>query len=66
MVVNNLQQNVGRAKEIVRRVVARLANYEPRNFETVNALATAIMTDPAKIPAASLQKYQLLIGKYFK
>jgi 5'-methylthioadenosine phosphorylase len=39
---------------------------EERNCKCGTALAHAIMTDPAKIPSATKEKLQLILGKYVK
>jgi 5'-methylthioadenosine phosphorylase len=66
MVVNNLLQNVGRAKQILQIVtpqVAALSNNGKCDCDT--ALANAIMTDRSKIPPASVEKLGILVKKYF-
>jgi len=37
-----------------------------RSCKCDRALAHAILTDPAKIPAATKEKLQLILGKYLK
>jgi 5'-methylthioadenosine phosphorylase len=37
-----------------------------RSCKCGQALANAILTDPAKIPAATKDKLQLILGKYLK
>jgi 5'-methylthioadenosine phosphorylase len=67
MVVENLQKNVGRAKEIIRRFVPLAAALPESHLECGcdKALATAIMTDRSRVPAESVQKLGLLVQKYF-
>lgn len=62
-VIAVLKQNANMAQEIVRRVVAVLGS-EPRSCGCGAALATAIMTDPKVVPAATLEKLRPLVGKY--
>lgn len=61
-VVRVLHANARLAQEIVRRALALIGD----GFDTPahSALATAIMTDPASIPAARREQLALLIGKY--
>ncbi|MBN9391938.1 MAG: S-methyl-5'-thioadenosine phosphorylase [Chloroflexi bacterium] len=67
MVVENLQKNVGRAKEIIRRFVPLAAALPEDHLECGcdKALSTAIMTDRTRVPAESVQKLGLLVQKYF-
>lgn len=67
MVVANLQKNVARSKEIIRRFVTNLANLDPANFKCGcgEALATAIMTDRSLIPPATVEKLGLIVKRYF-
>jgi 5'-methylthioadenosine phosphorylase len=67
MVVENLQKNVGRAKEIIRRFVPLAAALPEGHLECGcdKALATAIMTDRSRVPAESVQKLGLFVQKYF-
>jgi 5'-methylthioadenosine phosphorylase len=65
MVVANLHKNVAKAKAIIKGILPRLeASSVQSNCGCDTALATAIMTDHAKIPAEAKEKYQLLCGKY--
>lgn len=63
-IVANLQANMALAKQAIRNLAASL----PRRHtcECTNALAGAIMTDPARIPAARKEELSLLIGKYIR
>lgn len=67
MVVENLQKNVGRAKEIIRRFVPVAAGLQDAHLECGcdTALATAIMTDRKVVPAESVKNLGLLVQKYF-
>jgi 5'-methylthioadenosine phosphorylase len=64
MVVACLQKNARTAQEIVRQAVPTAAR--GTNCGCGQALATALMTDRKRIPAAQRKKLQLLIGKYLK
>ncbi|MBI4296913.1 MAG: S-methyl-5'-thioadenosine phosphorylase [Chloroflexi bacterium] len=57
-----LQNNVARAKEIIKRVAVQLS--EERQCLCGAALQNAIITAPELIPDEVKRKYQLLVGKY--
>ncbi len=63
-IVSVLQKNAENAANVVRHVVAGLPR--EHSCKCNQALATAIMTDRSKIPAATLQRLQPIIGKYFE
>jgi 5'-methylthioadenosine phosphorylase len=67
MVVQNLQKNVGRAKEIIRQFVPLAAALKDKSLSCgcEVALSAAIMTDRSRIPQASIKKLGLLVKKYF-
>jgi len=65
MVVGNLSANIENAKRILQKVAQKLPG--DRSAQTCvceHALASTIMTDPARIPAEVKEKYDLLIGRY--
>lgn len=62
LVVERLQRNVVVAREVLRRLVPRLA--AERTCACGAALQEAIITDPALIPAATRDRLGLLLGKY--
>lgn len=65
MVIANLQKNVANAQRIVRAVASHLpADRSTSPCGCSQALASAILTDPAAIPASALERYDLLLGKY--
>jgi 5'-methylthioadenosine phosphorylase len=65
MVVANLKKNVANAQRIIRDVAGRLpADRSASTCGCSNALANAIMTDPAAIPASVRERYSLLLQKY--
>jgi 5'-methylthioadenosine phosphorylase len=65
MVIANLQKNVTNAQRIIRDVVGKLpADRSASPCDCSNALANAILTDPAAIPASARERYALLLGKY--
>ncbi|MFQ5613144.1 MAG: S-methyl-5'-thioadenosine phosphorylase [Anaerolineae bacterium] len=61
-VIAQLSANVDLAKRSIRNIVPRLAD-EP-DWPEHHALATALITDHATIPAGTRQKLELLVGKY--
>ncbi len=62
MIIANLGKNVGRAKRVVRQAVAALP--KDRSCSCHSALATAIVTDRARIPSKALRDLEPLLGKY--
>ena len=67
MVVANVQRNVARSKEIIRRFVPLAAALSGRALECGcdRALAAAIMTQRSVIPAATLDQLGLIVKRYF-
>ena len=61
-IVGVLQKNAENAANVVREAVALLPT--GRSCKCGEALATAIMTAPEAIPAATRQRLELLVGKY--
>lgn len=61
-IVAVLNKNAENAANVVREAVAAMP--AARHCKCGEALATAIMTAPGKIPAATRQKLELLVGKY--
>ncbi len=61
-IIQNLLKNVETAKQIIRLAVPRI----PKKNTTpcVSALATAVITDPAVVPAEVKRKLALIVGKY--
>ncbi len=65
MVINNLSANVTNAQRILRAVARKIpADRAANACECPSALATAILTNRASVPAAVKEKYDLLVGKY--
>jgi 5'-methylthioadenosine phosphorylase len=64
MVVNTLLQNAKTAQQVIAGAVERLPI--ARTCECEQALATAIMTRPEAIPAATRERLLPLIGRYLK
>ncbi|GCE03278.1 S-methyl-5'-thioadenosine phosphorylase [Dictyobacter aurantiacus] len=65
MVVGNLSANIENAKRILQKVAQKLpADRSAQTCICEHAVASTIMTDPARIPAEVKEKYDLLIGRY--
>jgi 5'-methylthioadenosine phosphorylase len=64
MVVATLLQNAQTAQQVIARAVEKLPI--ERTCECEKALATAIMTRPEAIPAATRARLQPIIGRYLK
>jgi len=62
LVVQNLTRNVATAQEIIRRVVPRIA--PDGDDACANALAGALMTEPARVPADVRARLGILVDKY--
>lgn len=61
-ILKTMRENIDVARRIIRLAVKKISKM--RDCECVNALAGAIVTDPAKIPSAQKKKLELLIKKY--
>ena len=64
MVVRNLNGGLKSAREIIKRVIPKLP--EKRNCECASALKNAILTQPDIIPQPTLERLELIAGKYVK
>ncbi|NPA92578.1 MAG: S-methyl-5'-thioadenosine phosphorylase [Chloroflexi bacterium] len=62
MVIQTLQNNIKIAQEAIRNLVKQLP--EERTCECQNALANALITDPAVIPPETRKKLSFLVDKY--
>jgi 5'-methylthioadenosine phosphorylase len=62
-IIDNLTKNAENAVKVVRDVVARMP--AERACKCGSALAHALITDKSAVPADTLDKLELLIGKYF-
>ena len=62
IVLKTQRHNIDAAKKTIKLAVSRIPR--KRNCGCATALQTAIVTDPALIPAEQKQKLDLLIGKY--
>ena len=63
-IVSVLVKNAENAAKIVKATVAALP--KARSCKCGSALAHAILTDPAKVPAATKEKLRWILGKYLK
>ena len=64
-VIAVLRQNAETAQEIVKHAVGQLASQGDRRCACCNALAGALITDPSQIPAATRQRLDPIVGRYF-
>ena len=62
MIVANLTANASMAQQVIANAVSRLPIV--RGCECARALATAIITRPDAIPAATREKLRPIVGKY--
>ena len=62
-VVANLNKNVATARVVLGRVLPRLGG--PCGAGCPNALASAVITDPAAFPAATRKRLGILLDRYF-
>ncbi len=63
-IISVLVKNAENAAKLVKATVAALPH--TRSCKCGGALAHAILTDPAKIPASTKEKLHLILGKYLK
>ena len=61
-IIENLQKNNASAQKIIRAAVPRLP--ESRDCACKDALKWALITDPARVPAETRKRLDLLVGKY--
>ena len=65
MVIANLQKNIANAQRVIRAVAGQLPLDRANSpCDCSSALANAIITDPAAIPASARERYALLLEKY--
>lgn len=64
IILKTMRENIDTARRIIKLAVKKIP--KKRDCECAHALAGAIVTDPAKIPAAQKKKLDLLIGKYIR
>ena len=66
MVVANLQHNVANAQRVIREIARRAGELETtRSCGCDQALATAVLTDPHRIPDEVKERYRLLLRGRF-
>jgi len=65
LVIQTLHRNVRLAQQALIGVVERLAAGEGGGCGCDRALASAFITDPARIPARTLEVLRPIVGKYF-
>jgi 5'-methylthioadenosine phosphorylase len=62
MVIRNLTENARTAQQVIAGAVSRLPI--PRDCECARALATALITRSAVVPAATKERLRPIVGKY--
>jgi len=62
MIISNLMQNAKTAQQVIANAVAELPI--ERTCECARALATALITRPEHVPAATKKKLKPIVGKY--
>jgi 5'-methylthioadenosine phosphorylase len=62
MIISNLMQNANTAQQVIANAVERLPI--ARNCECARALATALITRPEAVPAATKARLAPIVGKY--
>jgi len=62
MIIQNLQTNVAKSKEILKIAIPNIGRIE--KFGVEDALKCALITDPAVIPEQKKKELAILIGKY--
>lgn len=63
-IMATMAANVGKAQDLLRRVVNDLKDGPPEHEPSRRALATALVTPPEKVPAETRERLRLLVGKY--
>jgi 5'-methylthioadenosine phosphorylase len=63
-IISVLVKNAENAAKVVKEAVSAMP--KERTCKCGSALAHAILTDPAKVPAATKEKLKLIVGKYLK
>ena len=62
--IDTLMKNTEVAQDAIRNLVA---DFNPEDeCQHHDALASALITDPKKIPPEQIEKLSLLVGKYYK
>ncbi len=64
-IIRNLTHNAENAAKVVRAAVRLLDTSAPRNCLCSRALEHALITDRKAVPAETLKKLELIVGKYF-
>jgi len=64
MIIENLNKNVGHAKEVLKLAIPKVAKLE--HFSAADALKYAIITQKDDLPEGKLKELDCIIGKYMK
>jgi 5'-methylthioadenosine phosphorylase len=66
LVLQNLSCNIGNAKAVIKKALAKMGKGEVPGCDCGTALKNTIITVPSAIPAATRDKLGLLVGKYLR
>ena len=66
LILQNLSHNIGNAKTVIKKALAVLGGEGVRSCECGSSLRNTIVTDPARIPAATRRRLGILVDKYLR
>ncbi|MGZ5424690.1 MAG: phosphorylase family protein, partial [Candidatus Aminicenantales bacterium] len=66
LVLQNLSYNIGNAKAVIKRALAKMGKGEAPGCDCGAGLKNTIVTAPSAIPAATRKKLGLLVDKYLR
>ena len=66
LILQNLSHNIGNAKTVIKKALAALVGEGVRACDCGSSLRNTIVTDPARIPAATRRKLGILVDKYLR
>ncbi|MBE0712045.1 MAG: S-methyl-5'-thioadenosine phosphorylase [Candidatus Aminicenantes bacterium] len=66
LILQNLSHNIGNAKSVIKKALAVLGGDGVRACECGSSLRNTIVTDPARIPAATRRRLGILVDKYLR
>ena len=66
LVLQNLSYNIGNAKAVIKKALAKMGKGEVQGCDCGTALKNTIVTAPSAIPVATRKKLGLLVDKYLR
>ena len=66
LILQNLSHNIGNAKTVIKKALAALGGESVRACDCGSSLRNTIVTDPARIPAATRRKLGILVDRYLR